>query len=123
MTRCFGAFALLFILPACGPQLKDQIQGTWQAIGINEEGQPLDVDISTIRLTFGPGDAYQYNGNLNYKESGNFTIHQKYLYTTDTIHPGTKKKVVEIASVSNDTLRLNMKEAGKERFFILKKVN
>lgn len=123
MTRRFWAFGALLFLAACGPKLKDQIQGAWQAIGIEEEGQPLDVDISTVRLVFGPQDAYQYNGNLNYKESGSFTIHQQYLYTTDTIHPGAKKKVVEIVSISNDTLRLNMKEDGKERSLVLKKVN
>ncbi len=110
------AGALLCLSVACNsPYSEEDIQGRWTGVYIEENGLPLTgVDPAELSFSF-TEKGYQYEGNLNYREAGSYTLEPPYLYTTDTLNQATTEKTVEIIQLSTDSLHLRMMENGAER--------
>ncbi|GJM36054.1 MAG: hypothetical protein DHS20C18_50550 [Saprospiraceae bacterium] len=108
------------MLVSCAPYDQDKLVGSWQAISVLEEGEPLGVETEVIRIIFSPDASYSYYSTLNYEESGSYYLDSKYLFTTDTINQASTEKAVEILLLTEDSLHLKMMDTGKER--ILKMV-
>lgn len=106
---------LSFLILGCTSVEKEQVMGSWQAVEITEDGEPLGVNPQEIKLTFRAPDRYSYQSTLKYREAGTFDMDNKYLYTIDTIHQASSRKAVEILLISEDSLHLKMMENGQER--------
>ncbi|NRB63720.1 MAG: hypothetical protein HRU40_11975 [Saprospiraceae bacterium] len=113
---------LSIVLWSCsGAYSKADLNGTWTGVEITEEGLPLDgVNPQALSFSFSE-EGYNYIGNLNYREAGNFELTPPYLHTTDTLNQATTKKTVEIISITSDSMQLRMMENGKERLLKLAK--
>jgi hypothetical protein len=84
---------------------------------------PLDIDISTLRFAFFESGHYTFQGTLDYREAGTFSIKGDLLYTLDTINQASSEKAVKIVNLTPDSLFLKMNEEGKIRIVKLFKVN
>lgn len=93
--------------------------GSWEAIEVTEEGQPLGVNVQEIGFTFLDEGRYTYRSTLNYKEAGSYYVESQYLFTTDTVNQATSEKAVEILQLNQDSLFLKMNDNGKERLLKL----
>ncbi|MEN0004529.1 MAG: lipocalin family protein [Bacteroidota bacterium] len=111
----------LVSLASCSSVDDGYIIGTWQAVQVKEEGDPLPINVEEISFTFQDNEAYHYESTLNYREAGSYYIEGNYLYTTDTVNQGSMEKAVEIITLSEDSLQLKMDEKGKERIIHLGK--
>ena len=107
---------------ACGPYQKKDLIGTWQGVSVLEEGKPLDLDAGEITFAFYPNAGYTFTSTLKYQEAGTFSIEGHLLYTRDTLHENAEEKAVLIKNASRDSLAFAMKENGKDRLLILKKM-
>lgn len=115
---------LLCLSTACSsPYSQDDLQGKWRGTYLEENGQALlEIDPEELSFTFSE-NGYQYQGNLNYREAGNYTLESPYLYTTDTLNQASTEKTVQILQLSSDSLHLRMMENGAERVLKLYKKN
>lgn len=122
MTFCYHRYttylALLFLL-SCSPAKENFLLGSWEAIEVTEEGQPLGVNVQEIGFTFLDEGRYTYRSTLNYKEAGSYYVESQYLFTTDTVNQATSEKAVEILQLNQDSLFLKMNDNGKERLLKL----
>lgn len=109
----------LFCCTTCSDNEPLSISGEWRAAALEEEGNPLDVQLDKIQFTFYPDARYNYSSTLNYREAGKYQLKSKYLYTTDTINEASVEKVVEITRLVEDTMVIKMVQNGKERFLTL----
>ena len=107
---------------ACGPYQKKDLIGKWQGVSVLEEGKPLDLDAGEITFAFYPNAGYTFTSTLKYQEAGTFSIEGHLLYTRDTLHGNAEEKAVLIKNASRDSLVFSMKENGKDRLLILKKM-
>ena len=107
---------------ACGPYQKKDLIGKWQGVSVLEEGKPLDLDAGEITFAFYPNAGYTFTSTLKYQEAGTFSIEGHLLYTRDTLHENAEEKAVLIKNASRDSLAFAMKENGKDRLLILKKM-
>ena len=113
---------LALAMVACGPYQKKDLIGKWQGVKVMEEGKPLNLDAGEINFAFYPNAGYTFTSTLNYQEAGTFSIDGHLLYTRDTLNENAKEKAVEIREASRDTLVFSMKDKGKDRLLILKKI-
>lgn len=112
--------ALVLLLTACQAEYQEEaLHGQWSAVAITEEGSPLAVDPSLIRLQFLPNGMYAYQSTLNYKEAGSYFLESRYLYTRDTLNQASTERAVQVLQLAADTLRLKMMDGGKERLMTL----
>lgn len=111
---------LISLIYSCSPIDDNLLLGEWQAAALLEEGDSLAVDVQEITLSFND-DMYHYTSTLNYRESGNYFVNERYLFTIDTINQASSEKAVEIQLLSADSLHLRMQESGKERLLKLVK--
>lgn len=88
---------------------------------MQEEGRPLQVNLQEIRFQFRVDGTYEFESTLAYREAGHYMIRNKYLLTTDTLHPGGREKAVELLQLTPDSLSIRMVEQGKERRLTLVK--
>jgi len=114
---------LFFAVTACQKVENDLLPGVWQAVEVREEGEPLDVDVSTIRLHLDSNENYTFKSTLDYREAGKYYVQSNLLYTLDTLNQASTEKAMEIVSLTSDSLLIKMNEAGKERLLKLTKVN
>ena len=122
MNHKFTPFIFLLLLfAACSPVDESLIKGKWAGIAVIEEGSPINIDPSEVRMSF-KDKGYIYSSTLNYEEAGTYYIHSKYLYTTDTLNQASTEKAVEIVKLTPDSLVLKMNETGKERLLMMEKV-
>ncbi|HMQ49820.1 MAG TPA: hypothetical protein PKA00_20400 [Saprospiraceae bacterium] len=121
--RANAMFAVLLLIGLCSltcQQLEgDLLRGNWQAAEVLEEGRPLGVDPSLIRMQFAANGKYTYSSTLNYQEAGTYYLEDNYLFTTDTLNQASTEKTVEIILLSDDSLHLKMMDTGKERLLKL----
>ena len=114
--------SMLFVLvAACDEYATADVAGDWEVIELTEAGDSLEVDLSNIGFRFTEDGLYEFNSTLDYAEAGTFRLDGPYLFSTDTLQPPLREKAVEITYLSADTLRLRMKELGKERLMVLKR--
>ncbi|MBK6903751.1 MAG: lipocalin family protein [Saprospirales bacterium] len=115
------AFILFLLLAyaACTNRAESEIQGSWQAYEILEEGVPLELDPAEIRFEFREDRGYSFFSTLNYREKGAFRVQAGYLYTRDSLQAGAIEKAVRIERFSTDTLVLEMSDQGKNRLLKL----
>lgn len=113
---------LAMALAACGPYQKKDLIGKWQAVSVLEEGKPLPVNVEEITFAFYPNAGYTFTSTLRYRESGTFSIDGHLLSTLDTLNANAREKVVEIQKASRDSLFFSMKDNGKNRLLVLKRV-
>ena len=117
------AFIFLLILAAasCTNRAESEMQGSWQAYEILEEGVPLELDPAEIRFEFREDRGYSFFSTLNYREKGAFRVQAGYLYTRDSLQAGAIEKAVRIERFSPDTLVLEMSDQGKNRLLKLRR--
>lgn len=116
-------FILSIITLGCENQNATAILGSWNCSEILEEGKALEIDISTIKFSFDEAGQYTYQGNLKYKEAGNYHLVGDKLYTTDTIDNTAVEKVVRIILLNNDSMHFKMNVAGNEQIMKLARAN
>jgi hypothetical protein len=121
----FNSFILLCVVllfAGCTQWTDSDLVGTWEAISITEEGEPLSVDYPTVLLTLKADNTYEYKGTLNYREAGKWLAESNYLYTKDTLKPDGVQKIVFIADFQQDSIEMQMVEQEKTRFMKMKRV-
>ncbi len=106
---------------ACDQYANADIAGNWEVVELTEVGDSLAVDLSAIEFRFSEDGVYEFTSTLDYREAGTYRLDGPYLFSTDTLQPPLREKAVEITYLSPDTLRLRMKELGKERLMVLQK--
>ncbi len=109
----------VFMCADCSENEPMAITGKWEATALEEEGEPIDVQLDKIRFTFYPDANYDYHSTLNYREAGRYHLKSKYLYTIDTLNDASVEKVVEITQMLQDTMVIKMEQNGKERLLTL----
>jgi len=116
-----GCLLILGIL-ACGSSLdKTLLHGTWQAVSLQENGQPGTTDLSETQFIFQPSGQYEYRSNINYKEQGTYYLDGKFLVSKDTLQEAMPKSV-KVEYLSADSLLFNMNSNGVPQLLGLKKV-
>ncbi len=113
-VHCFSVL-LCLLLVSCTEYNEERLVGSWQAVTVLEEGEPLDIETEVIRISFDKDGSYAYQSTLNYQESGSYYLDNQYLFTTDTINQASTEKAVEIIMLTEDSLHLKMIDTGKER--------
>lgn len=108
MLRKIALIAVYSLCFACAPPANERIAGTWQVVSITSEAELPEHNIDDFRLSFTKEGAYQYFGNLYYREAGIYAIEGSYLYTTDTLNQEASEKVVQIIKLVKDSLYLRM---------------
>lgn len=99
------------------PELLD---GQWQGVLMEEAGDSLAIDPSTIGFTFDQETkGYTFKSTLNYQEAGTFYLQTKYLFTIDTLNQASREKSVEVLKLTNDSLILGMMNNGQEQLLKL----
>ncbi len=112
----------IFTVYACGSGLdKTLLHGTWQAVSLEENGQPGKTDLSQTQFIFRPSGQYEYQSNINYKEKGTYYLDGKFLVSKDTLQKAMAKSV-RIEYLSADSLLFNMNSNGIPQLLGLKKV-
>ncbi len=115
---CFFLFGII----ACGSGVdKTLLYGTWQAVSLEENGQPGTTDLSETRFIFDASGHYEYRSNINYKEQGTYFLDGKFLISKDTLQKAIPKSV-KIEYLSADSLLFNMNSNGIPQLLGLKKV-
>lgn len=107
---------------SCKTIKNDQIIGSWQAVEVLEDGEPLKVNLSEINISFNANELYSFKSTLNYNEAGRYYIESPFLFTTDTVNSASTEKTVEILLLTADSLHLKMSEGGKNRLMKMKKL-
>jgi len=118
------ALCLLLMLScfACGSGIDETLlHGTWQAVSLEENGQPGKADLSQTQFIFRPTGGYEYRSSINYKEIGTYYLDGKFLVSKDTLQEGIAKSV-KIEFLSSDSLLFNMNNGGIPQLLGLKKV-
>lgn len=105
--------SLLLLWGACANQRENQLVGSWTAVEILEEGEPLKVDPAEVQFEFRSDRTYTYRSTLNYREDGVFRIQAEYLFTRDSA--AASEKAVLIERFESDTLVLGMEDQDKAR--------
>jgi len=103
------SICLFFLLASCSDRANEELSGTWQATAVVQNGQPLDVKLSEITLTFDGDQRYEYTSTLDYKEAGFYKLHGDRLETQDTLQQPPVAKIVIVETLQSDSLKLKMK--------------
>lgn len=104
-------FVFLLSLLACTDPSGELLNGRWVAVNILERGDSLEIDPSLVTFSFDQEQGkYHFSSTLNYKEAGSYYLEKGYLYTTDTLNRASRKKVVQVLTLSEDSLILRMRE-------------
>ena len=99
-----------------GCWLKEQdVEGRWQATGFYENGQQVAVNLDSITLWFSPEGGYEFRSQGFYRESGSFRVSARYLFLTDTTVQPPVEHTLNVLYVSEDSLKIRMKQADNEQ--------
>lgn len=102
-------------MAGCSGFSKSNLIGKWQAVTLIENDKQQVIDLSNVGLEFNKDGGYQYNGTLNYSESGYFDMNKDLLFTIDTMNNGSSEKTVQVLQLSSDSLKIKMQEASTIR--------
>lgn len=83
---------------------------------------PMNVPPGEIQFEFQENGYYHYQGNLNYRESGSFSLKDNMLYTLDTLNEASSEKAVQVIALDKENLSLRMNADGKERIVVFAKI-
>jgi hypothetical protein len=122
LLGCFLSSSLITGF-GCQEDAEHKLRGSWQAVELLEEGDPLPIDVKQIGITFHEEGAYEYHSTLNYQEAGYYYLNGKILYRLDTLNQASTEKAVEIAHIESDSLVFRMNENGRERLLILERAD
>jgi hypothetical protein len=125
MKSLKSAFLILFLsfiaiqFSSCDRYKTMQLKGQWKAVSVVKNNQTFEVPLEEIKLNF-TDKAYSFEGTLQYREAGHYSISTPFLYTIDTLDSDSEQKAVQILQLTNDTLEILMDQGGEE--MILKMV-
>ncbi len=123
MKKRLFVFWILLSLWSCGQAKREQmLEGSWQAVRVLEADSLLPVPVSVIRLHFDENHRYRYEGTLNYREAGFWRIKNHLLITQDSSENG-EERLLRIQKLTEDSLFLEMQEAGRKRLMIMGKIS
>ena len=114
-------FFLSFI--GCNRFDEQLLVGKWQASAITEDGQVVDIDYSPVNFEFTNSGNYTFNSTIEYKEAGSYYVSGDLLFTTDTLNTASTEKAVQIANLTQDSLKLIMEANGKPKVMELYKLD
>jgi len=93
------------------------LYGDWKGEDWLIEGKSTGLDAKSVNFEFEPDGTYTANfGTL--KEAGTYRLRADKLYT---IADGKKEKVVQLLTLNQDTVRMNMNRSGQTEVLVLVK--
>jgi hypothetical protein len=117
-----GALVLVTVLvAACSKFKQGDIVGKWEGALITQGEDTLKINPSILKFSFDENKKYTFEGTLLHKEAGDYSVYNKYLFTTDRLVEKPEEKAVEILLLSADSLHLRMNDGGNERILRLKR--
>ena len=116
-------YLLLMLLFSCSPYSNADLEGNWEAAVVLEENIPLEIDNSAVKFQFSENGYYHFQSTLDYQESGYYKLKKDLLITKDTLDNLAEKKAVKIKNLTNDSLFIEMKDAGKRRLVKLFRID
>jgi hypothetical protein len=113
-----GAMMLLFLFTNCKQDdKKPLLLGHWQGVSWKVNGKESGRAFETVKFTFNNDDSYStsFDGQ---SEKGSFRLSGDKLYTT-----GENKieKMVKLATLTSDTIVMDMNRAGESEALVLAK--
>jgi hypothetical protein len=118
----FGATILAIgLMAACSKFKQRDIVGNWEGALITQGEDTLKIDPKILKFSFDKNKKYTFEGTLLHKEAGDYSVYNKYLFTTDRLAEKPEEKAVEILLLSADSLHLRMNDGGNERVLKLKR--
>ena len=104
-------FLFTLLIFSCNKIDETLLHGKWKVAAMLEKGKPTDKGTDKALFDFMPDGTYAYEISY-YKEAGNYHTKDRKLYTTDTLNSDRIEKVVRIINITNDSLTLEMNNAG-----------
>ena len=114
-------FLFSLLLLACEGE-QHQLVGTWNGLGLYENGDSVAVDPGLIKLAVTENDRYQFQSTLGYSEAGTYRVKGGFFYTTDTTRQPAVEKAVRIEQLTVDSLGLLMEREGTPQLLWLQRV-
>lgn len=116
---CFLFFSLLLAaILSCQSDQPLPYAGTWQAVELWEKGQKMEVDtlMEKVVLNLYNDKSYSFITTLNKKESGKYRIKKKKIYIQSKAELANKQeRIMEIITLTQDSMHLKMTDNGNER--------
>ena len=109
---------LFALLLSCGNSKEQtethrKLKGKWSGVEVTVNGEPQQGFV--VGFNFDTDTSYSYRGGA-YEEKGSYYLDGNKLYTQAE---GDLEKKVEIAKITDDSLFLNMNQAGADMRMIL----
>jgi hypothetical protein len=114
-------FMAMVLAVACSKFKQRDIVGKWEGALITQGEDTLKIDPKILKFSFDENKKYTFEGTLRHKEAGDYSVYNKYLFTTDRLAEKAEEKAVEILLLSADSLHLRMNDGGNERVLKLKR--
>ncbi len=114
-------FLAMGLMVACSKFKQRDIVGNWEGALITQGEDTLKIDPKILKFSFDKNKKYKFEGTLLHKEAGDYSVYNKYLFTTDRLAEKPEEKAVEILVLSADSLHLRMNDGGNERVLKLKR--
>jgi hypothetical protein len=111
----FVLFSVFFFFSSCSNQNEEYIVGKWKAIKWESDGQSKSNQVQNYWFHFHDDGTYQshFGGN---NEDGNYRVEYNRLYTKSK---GEAEIVVEILSMTPDTMKIGMNRSGMSETLVL----
>lgn len=97
------------------------LHGKWKGVTISEKGKKVDKGAEQAEFNFYPNGTYTYEISYH-KEAGKFRTLEDKLYTTDTLNESRIEKVVQVATLTSDSLFIKMNDKGVSQILKCHKV-
>lgn len=110
-TKLIAAFFAATTLVCCTVD-KAKLSGRWQATAFYENGQSLNVPLDSVRLELTQENRYDFQSLGFYRESGPYSISERYLFLTDTTADPIGDHTLKILYLSDDSLKVRMRSTG-----------
>ena len=102
---------LPILLFTCKKIDESLLHGSWKVSQMLEKGKSVDKGAEKALFIFSPDGTYSYEISY-YNEAGNYHTKDGKLYTTDTLNSDRLEKVVRVAQLTSDSLKLEMNNSG-----------
>lgn len=125
IKNLLAIYLIASVLYACQNNQPKLYSGTWQATELWEKGQKMDVDtlMEKVVLNLYPDKTYTFVSTLNTRESGKYRIRSNRIYIQSAKDIASKQeRIMEIVTLTNDSMHLKMTDKGNERILKFCKV-
>ncbi len=113
----FLFMALGLTIWACSSADTSLLYGDWRGDDWLIEGKSSGLNARSVNFEFEPDGTYTATMNSQ-KEAGTYRVRGDKLYT---IAEGKKEKVVQLLTLTQDTVKMNMNRSGRAEVLVLVK--